>query len=46
MEQRVPRSQLNDSMHLRLPDNKRYYLRFNMGDPILIDVPSQSIKKS
>ena len=46
LEQRVPRSQLNDSMHIRLPDSKRYFLRFNMGDPIMIDIPSQSIKKT
>jgi len=44
IDARIPRSQINDVYTLRLPDSQRYVLRFDMGIPISVDVPLQTIK--
>lgn len=40
----IPPDQPADNYYIKLPKRQRYFLRFDMGTPIMVDVQSQEIK--
>jgi hypothetical protein len=43
VDDRIPVDQPVDNYYVKLPKRQRYFIRFNMGTPILIDVEKQEI---
>lgn len=43
VDERIPQSQPVDNYYIRLPKRQRYFMRFDMGAPIMIDVEKQEI---
>ena len=44
VDERIPDDQPVDNYYVKLPKRQRYFLRFDMGTPIMVDVSSQEIK--
>ena len=40
----IPQDQPSDNYYIKLPRRQRYFLRLDMGTPVLVDVPAQEIK--
>jgi len=45
VDQRIPDDQPTDNYYVKLAKRQRYFLRLDMGSPILIDVPLQEVKQ-
>lgn len=45
VDERIPQSQPIDNYYIRLPKRQRYYMRLDMGTPIVIDVDNQQVKQ-
>lgn len=44
VDERIPDNQPADNYYIRLPRRQRYFLRFDMGTPIVVDVDKQEIR--
>ena len=44
VDERIPDDQPVDNYYVKLPKRQRYFLRFDMGAPIVVDVATQEIK--
>lgn len=44
VDQRIPLNQPSDNYYIKFPRRQRYFLRFDMGTPIVVDVDRQEIK--
>ena len=44
VDQRIPLNQPADNYYIKFPRRQRYFLRFAMGTPIVVDVDRQEIK--
>ena len=44
VDDRIPDDQPTDNYYIRLPRRQRYFLRFDMGAPMVVDVENQEVK--
>ncbi|MBO7489329.1 MAG: leucine-rich repeat domain-containing protein [Bacteroidales bacterium] len=44
VDERIPDDQPVDNYYVKLPKRQRYFLRFDMGAPVVVDVATQEIK--